>query len=122
MDLTGKVVFTANNVNNQTAINLSGLQKGMYLAKITGTDLQTTEKIILKYSESQLNTFGRYEYIDETEYIIKWEYVTAHLTKKAAELFIEENKHRYNELRIFVNSQYRCKEWNELTDIIKKNF
>ncbi len=48
MDLTGKVVFTANNVNNQTAINLSGLQKGMYLAKITGTDMQTTEKIILK--------------------------------------------------------------------------
>jgi hypothetical protein len=61
-------------------------------------------------------------YIEEIEYITERQYVTAHLTKKAAELFIKENKHRYNELRIFVDSQYRCKEWNELTDIIKKNF
>ncbi len=48
MDITGKVVYTNSNVSNQTSINLSGLQKGMYLAKISGENSQRTEKIILK--------------------------------------------------------------------------
>lgn len=47
VDMLGKVVFTANNVTRETPINLSGLQKGVYLAKISGDNLSTTEKIIL---------------------------------------------------------------------------
>ncbi|MGK4569339.1 T9SS type A sorting domain-containing protein [Flavobacterium sp. 3HN19-14] len=48
MDVTGKVVFSASNVTSQTQLNLSGLQKGMYIAKISGENTSTTEKVILK--------------------------------------------------------------------------
>lgn len=47
VDVTGKVVFTANNITKENSINLSGLQRGMYLAKITTANATTTEKIIL---------------------------------------------------------------------------
>ena len=43
----GKVVFVANNVTKDKNIDLSGLQKGMYLAKISSENATTTEKIIL---------------------------------------------------------------------------
>lgn len=47
-DLTGKVVFTMNQVNNDSQINLSSLQKGIYLAKLIGKESEQTQKIILK--------------------------------------------------------------------------
>jgi thiol-disulfide isomerase/thioredoxin len=47
IDVTGKVVFVATNVTKDKNIDLSGLQKGMYLAKISSETATTTEKIIL---------------------------------------------------------------------------
>ena len=47
VDLLGKVVYQAQNVSRETAINLSGLQKGVYLAQITGEKTSSVEKIIL---------------------------------------------------------------------------
>lgn len=47
-DITGKVVYAMNNVSNETAINLSHLQKGVYLAKISGDNATETQKVILK--------------------------------------------------------------------------
>ena len=47
-DLTGKVVYNAKEVSNQSPINLSNLQKGIYLVKMANTDGIQTEKIILK--------------------------------------------------------------------------
>lgn len=47
VDMLGKVVFTVSNVGRETPINLAGLQKGVYLAKISGDDISATEKIIL---------------------------------------------------------------------------
>ena len=46
-DLTGKVVYTAKAVNNGGSINLSSLQKGMYIAQLKGATTQTAEKIII---------------------------------------------------------------------------
>jgi hypothetical protein len=47
-DITGKVVFSKNNVTNNESINLSNLQTGVYLAKIvTETGVEETKKIIL---------------------------------------------------------------------------
>ena len=47
-DITGKVVFSKNNVTNNETINLSNLQTGVYLAKmITETGVEETKKIIL---------------------------------------------------------------------------
>lgn len=47
MDLTGKVVFTAQEVNDGGTINLSSLQKGMYIAKVNGDNFEKTEKIVI---------------------------------------------------------------------------
>ena len=48
-DITGKVVFSKNNVTNNETINLSNLQTGVYLAKmVTETGVEETKKIILK--------------------------------------------------------------------------
>ena len=47
-DITGKVVFSKNNVTNNETINLSNLQTGVYLAKmVTETGVEETKKIIL---------------------------------------------------------------------------
>jgi Secretion system C-terminal sorting domain/AhpC/TSA family len=48
VDVTGKIVYTLNNVTTQTSLDLSNLQKGIYLAKISGENVNYTEKIILK--------------------------------------------------------------------------
>lgn len=48
MDLTGKVVFTAKNVNDGGSINLSSLQSGMYIAKINSQTAERIEKIVIK--------------------------------------------------------------------------
>jgi len=47
IDITGKVVFIKNNVSNNESINLSDLQKGVYLAKLNSEGREETKKIIL---------------------------------------------------------------------------
>lgn len=48
LDLMGKVVFTAKNINNGDSINLNTLQSGMYIAKINGEKSERVEKIMIK--------------------------------------------------------------------------
>ena len=48
MDITGKVVFTAKEVNNGGSINLGSLQSGVYVAKINGASGERTEKLVIK--------------------------------------------------------------------------
>ncbi|MHA3786876.1 T9SS type A sorting domain-containing protein [Flavobacterium hauense] len=48
VDLTGKTVHTAKGIENGGSINLSGLQKGMYIAKINGASGERNEKLIIK--------------------------------------------------------------------------
>lgn len=48
MDITGKVVYTMNQVTNETQMNLSSLQKGIYMAKVISEGSEETQKIILK--------------------------------------------------------------------------
>ncbi|MFT3793627.1 T9SS type A sorting domain-containing protein [Flavobacterium sp.] len=47
-DLTGKVIFTQNQVTSETAIDLSAFQTGIYLAKMSNGTSEQTQKIILK--------------------------------------------------------------------------
>ncbi len=48
-DISGKVVFTMNEVSSESQMNLSSLQKGIYLAKMTTSEgAVQTQKIILK--------------------------------------------------------------------------
>lgn len=48
VDLQGKVVFTAKNINNGDSINLSTLQTGLYIAKINGENSERVEKVVIK--------------------------------------------------------------------------
>ncbi|KGO91289.1 T9SS type A sorting domain-containing protein [Flavobacterium subsaxonicum] len=47
IDVTGKVVYTATGINDGGSINVSALQKGVYIAQIKGATTQTTEKIVV---------------------------------------------------------------------------
>jgi hypothetical protein len=47
VDITGKVVYQAQNVDNNGVVNLSSLQKGVYLMQVSGDTIQKTEKLIL---------------------------------------------------------------------------
>lgn len=48
VDITGKTVHTAKGIENGGSINLSGLQTGMYIAKINGASGERVEKLIIK--------------------------------------------------------------------------
>lgn len=48
MDLTGKVVFTAAEINDGGTINLSTLSSGMYVAKVSGASFEKVEKLVIK--------------------------------------------------------------------------
>jgi thiol-disulfide isomerase/thioredoxin len=47
-DLTGKVVYTAADINNGGSIDLSQLQTGMYIAQVKGQSFEKTEKLVIK--------------------------------------------------------------------------
>lgn len=47
-DLTGKVVYTAAQVNNGGSIDLGQLQTGMYIAQVKGQTFEKTEKLVIK--------------------------------------------------------------------------
>lgn len=55
----------------------------------------------------ELERVGTYE---------KWEHVNSHFTKEAAEAFIKRKRHDYDELRIYVESQVYCWEFNDVVD------
>lgn len=46
-DVTGKVVYTAKQINDENAINLSALQSGIYLARIIDGSKEKVQKLIL---------------------------------------------------------------------------
>ncbi len=47
-DITGKIILSADQVTEDTPLNISAFQKGIYMAKITNGEAQQTQKIILK--------------------------------------------------------------------------
>ncbi|WP_027360154.1 hypothetical protein [Desulforegula conservatrix] len=55
---------------------------------------------------------------NQTGYVDEWVYVCAHFTKEAAEAFIERKKHDYRKLAVYVDSQFRCPEFNAVIDAL----
>ena len=47
-------------------------------------------------------------------YVVRWDYVSAHLTREAAEAFIKRKGHDYRQLRVWVDSQHHCWEFNAI--------
>ena len=59
------------------------------------------------------------DYIETIGYVDRWDFVCAHLTETAADRYIKQNRHNLKDPRIYVSSQYRCHEFNELIDLVK---
>lgn len=59
---------------------------------------------------------GKKTLFQKIGYIERWEYVCAHFTKEAAEAFIARKKHDYRELRVYVDCQYHCWEFNTIVE------
>ena len=51
-------------------------------------------------------------------YIDTWEFVQPFFTKAAAERYIEENRHRMKDPRVYVDSAYRNKEWQAVRSLL----
>lgn len=53
---------------------------------------------------------------EECFYVTVMEFVSAHFTEKAADLYIAQNNHNLRRPRTYVTSQYRCHEWNMIRE------
>lgn len=53
-----------------------------------------------------------------TGYVEQWVHINSHLTKEGAEAFIRRKAHDYDELRVYVESQYYCWEFNTIRNAI----
>ncbi|HLN94214.1 MAG TPA: T9SS type A sorting domain-containing protein, partial [Flavobacterium sp.] len=47
-DLTGKVVYESASIQNGETMNLIGLQRGVYLAKVSGSKTEKVEKLVIQ--------------------------------------------------------------------------
>ena len=64
---------------------------------------------------AQWEVMGELEDHTVTGWDEQWEYITAHFTREAAEAFIERKAHDYPMgLRIYVDAQLYCWEWNAI--------
>jgi len=74
----------------------------------TFTELhEDDQEDVLRILGHEIERTGTYEY---------WEHVNSHFTKEAAEAFIQRKKHDYDELRIYVESQVYCWEFNDIVE------
>ena len=49
-------------------------------------------------------------------YADRWEYVCAHFTREGADAFIARKRHDYRELRVYVDCQIYCWEYNAVIE------
>ena len=70
--------------------------------------------------ENALNCADESEHYSEllrVGYADHWQFVQCFFTKLAAEMFIENNKHRHHgKLRVYVDSAYRNHEWKAIRE------
>lgn len=73
----------------------------------------------------ELDEWDQWSVLDEQDGVTvtgrteNWEYVNSHLTRDAAEAFIERKKHDYREgMRVNVESQIYCWEFNTIKEAI----
>lgn len=58
-------------------------------------------------------------HIDEVGYIETWEFLQPFFSERAALNFIDNNQHRYEPLRLFVDSGHRNYEWQMIQEILE---
>lgn len=76
-------------------------------------DERTSKRLDALYADDRdIKNWERIYYIDT------WVYVNAHFTKEGALEFIKRKQHDYDELRVYVDSQYPCHEFNSIISAI----
>ena len=80
------------------------------------SDGNIIDKFDKKYDDVVTIDGGAEIIFQRVGYVETWEHVNSHLTKEGAEAFIKRKKHDYKELRIYVDSQYHCWEFNTIID------
>lgn len=76
----------------------------------TWHDLSAWSTVAVETKDGQ-----RYEKI---YYVTRWKFVCAHLTEDAANEYVRLNRHNLNNPRIYVTSQHRCYEWQDVVRIL----
>lgn len=76
-------------------------------------DLDQTNFLALS-ERAQLHILEGIDGVSVSGYHESWEYVCSHFTIDAAQAFIDRKKHDYKELRIFVESQTHCWEFETI--------
>jgi len=66
-----------------------------------------SDRFVMRGNEILFEKIGYHE---------NWDYVNAHLTREAAEAFIKRKSHDHRKLRIYVDSQYWCWEFNAIIE------
>lgn len=94
------------------------------LSKKEKEELDEFANDMLDVSFLELPDYDQWELLSDlpdTEviyYIENWEHVNSHFTREAAEAFIKRKSHDYDKLRIYVESEYWCWEFNEIVKAI----
>lgn len=84
-------------------------------------DCEADEDLAKRLDESEWDFKENEEFAgwQKVYYIDEWQYLQFFLTRKAADKFIENNKHRYrNPLRVMVDSAWRNEEILKLREFI----
>lgn len=74
----------------------------------------TESQFIKADIEDQWTVLGELPDHQVIGYAWEWEHVNSHFTHAAAEAFIARKKHDYRELRVYVESQYYCWEFEAI--------
>lgn len=95
-------------------------------------EVELTDDELMEELAEYVNDGGEYEKFDpnydryvlcgnrviyeKIGYAENWEYVNAHFTRESAEAFIKRKSHDYEKLRIYIDSQYWCPEFNIIVE------
>lgn len=75
-------------------------------------DERTTRRLNALDSDFDRNLRGW----EKVYYLDIWEYVSAHFTRESADAFIKRKGHDYEQLRVYVDCQVYCPEYNAIVD------
>jgi hypothetical protein len=68
--------------------------------------------------DDQWNAIADIDGLEVVYYVRRWEHVNTHFTQDAADAFIKRKKHDYGKMRVYVDSQSHCWEYNTIKKAI----
>lgn len=110
--ITAEPIFLVQQKVRQTGIDNDYADHALWLDE-DWNEIEDKDEIARLETEWQ-DTFEAPEGFTRTGYVDRWDFLQPFFTEAAAKRFIEGNAHRYDELRIYVDSAYRNVEWQAI--------